>query len=252
MYTTTAPRFMQLSLATALVLGALAPQRAAADCGTADGAKYVVTLDKVTCDNATDSMDADEVYIEVTVDGTKCNIGPLSLDTGDSTSPQYKAYFSMVSSWKAWEEDDTFYGGNDELGTKTLENTDSDGAHSAVWSPTDGQYTFNWTKTTQQVAPEPEAAETTETAGPGQRLAGARRSPDQNMKVLPPGAQKCADEGGQCTFDGKRRVYFGSEGVWVVKVVEGGVSCDSETFGAGPGSGSARSCFIPSNRSIQN
>lgn len=236
-----------------LALGALSSGPAlAGDCGSSDGAKFSVTLTRIACDDATDSMDADEVYVEVDVDGQKCRLGPYSLDTGDSTSPNVTAYFSMVSSWRAWEEDGGAYGEDDPIGTKVLSNTDRDGAHDETWSPEAGKYRFYWTKTTL-VQPAAEVA-TTATEASTQPAVGGRvdvsRPQDKMALVLPAGASRCAEEGGTCTFVGKKRVFYGADGAYVAKFTDGSTACTQDAFGSDPAPGKAKACFVPTGRPV--
>lgn len=59
----------------------------------------------------------------------------------------------------------------------------------------------------------------------------------------PPGAVKCASEGGQCRVDGRRTVAFGANGAFRFMTVSGVAACTATAFGADPVSG-AKSCHV--------
>ena len=249
-----------LALVSIGVIGlALASPSAAADCGD-PSAKFTVTLASIVCSDATDSMDADEVYVEVTHDGNKCTLGPYSLDTGDSTTPNVKVHFNQSSSWHAYEEDGGGYGDDDDIGTKSLTSADRDGMHDETWYPDAGQYKFMWFKVTNAVADTQAAPTEPSTTGGAtqgdQGVGGLSRATglgrdygvgESKVDRVPASAAKCADEGGTCSFSGSRMIYYGVGDKWVRRLMVDGAACGASAF-SDPAPGQAKSCFIGPGR----
>ncbi|MBI5934514.1 MAG: fibronectin type III domain-containing protein [Chloroflexi bacterium] len=60
---------------------------------------------------------------------------------------------------------------------------------------------------------------------------------------LPSGYNKCADEGGTCSFSGTLSVYYGANSCYKVKSFSNGVVCDNNNFGD-PAPGVGKACHI--------
>ncbi|MBF0472454.1 MAG: hypothetical protein HQK93_01795 [Nitrospirae bacterium] len=56
---------------------------------------------------------------------------------------------------------------------------------------------------------------------------------------------KCADEGGNCSFSGKKNVRYGANNSWVYRTIENGVGCSNSVFGD-PIYGVVKACYIES------
>ena len=57
---------------------------------------------------------------------------------------------------------------------------------------------------------------------------------------------KCADEGGECRFSGKRKVAYGANGRYAYRVFNNGTACNPGTFGGDPAVGVNKSCYYMS------
>ena len=63
-----------------------------------------------------------------------------------------------------------------------------------------------------------------------------------HLGLTSPRGQRCASEGGYCSFQGTATVYYGTRNRWVRRQVTGGVACNNATFGD-PLVGVAKACF---------
>lgn len=57
---------------------------------------------------------------------------------------------------------------------------------------------------------------------------------------------KCADEGGQCRFSGKRKVAYGANGRFAYRMYLNGTACHPGMFGGDPAVGVNKSCYYMS------
>jgi hypothetical protein len=55
---------------------------------------------------------------------------------------------------------------------------------------------------------------------------------------------ECAPQEGQCVFEGKRLVRFGSDTRWVEREFSGTAHCSSRAFGGNPAQGALKTCQI--------
>ena len=65
--------------------------------------------------------------------------------------------------------------------------------------------------------------------------------------IDPPTWVRCANEGGTCRFDGKRRVSYGHGNRWAYATGIDRVSCSPASFGKDPAPGVVKSCYYDSN-----
>ncbi len=58
---------------------------------------------------------------------------------------------------------------------------------------------------------------------------------------------KCANEGGTCRFEGRRRVSYGVGTQWAYAIRSGAVGCNTASFGGDPALGREKACYYESN-----
>ena len=65
--------------------------------------------------------------------------------------------------------------------------------------------------------------------------------------IDPPTWTRCAKEGGECLFPGRRRVSYGAGKNWIYKVATYSIVCSSQAFGKDPAVGVNKHCYYDSN-----
>jgi hypothetical protein len=67
--------------------------------------------------------------------------------------------------------------------------------------------------------------------------------PSVTSEQLPAGYTYCADEGGQCSFSGTRRVAYGA-GTYAFRTVNSGTACTTDAFRGDPVPQTRKACYI--------
>lgn len=65
----------------------------------------------------------------------------------------------------------------------------------------------------------------------------------QTNSSLPYFSQSCAPENGNCTFSGKKEVWYGAGTRWAVAPAQDGIACNNEVFGD-PAPGVGKACYV--------
>lgn len=66
---------------------------------------------------------------------------------------------------------------------------------------------------------------------------------DRALTRIPPNVQQCAVEGQRCAFSGRKKVYYGAESSWVVRLAADGIDCTNDEFGD-PIVGTVKACYV--------
>lgn len=74
-------------------------------------------------------------------------------------------------------------------------------------------------------------------------IIGAMLTPSARAQSAPAGYSFCANEHGNCSFSGARKVAYGANGVFAYRTISNGTACDNTVFGD-PAPNIVKACFI--------